>query len=45
MMWFLYWWHRLRHPRKFRQHQNYVTALNAWLDGTGPQPDIHDYRP
>jgi hypothetical protein len=44
MMWRLpYWSFRLLHPRKFRDQQEYIAALDAWLAGTATQPNIHDY--
>ena len=30
--------YRLTHWRRWQEHQRYVTELNAWLDGDGPEP-------
>jgi hypothetical protein len=30
--------YRAFHWRQWKEHQRYVQELNAWLDGTGPEP-------
>jgi hypothetical protein len=38
-----YWADRLFHPKKYRQHEAYQRAFDAWQDGTGPMPDFKEY--
>jgi hypothetical protein len=35
--------YRLIHWRKWRQHEAYLRAFDAWMDGIGPMPDFRDY--